>query len=158
VGYPLAPLRGSISILLPALFSEAAGAKFSSVQDAVLHDAPMLSFHFRVQDATNHGLWYLRSEDKTFYPGYGGQMWIDRVTLHLRRIDMRATELTGFPAVSHHVNIEYADTALGDGTSFVPPVRASIENCTTPSKCIANDLTFTNCQKFRAESRVVRAR
>jgi hypothetical protein len=148
---------GEFTALLIALFSAEAGAKFNFVKETNLHGTPALLFNFVVRRSSNRALWYLRFDDRVVYPGYHGQVWIDRDHSQLMRIEMHATELDGVPIVSHTVTLDYADVQLGDGSSFVLPVRLSFENCTTPQKCIFNEAVFKGCRKFSSKSRVIPA-
>lgn len=143
--------------LLAALFSPASGAQFGFAKETHAHGVDALVFNFNVHRATNEALWYLRFGDKVVFPGYHGQIWVDRIHSRLMRIEMNATELDNVPIVSHTVDMEYDDVPLGDGTSFVLPVKSSFENCATPQSCIFNDVTFKNCRKFGANSRVIPA-
>ena len=146
---------GEFTNLMGALFSPQAGAEFKFAKETRLHGADALLFNFTVHRATNKGLWYLHIGDKVFFPGYRGVVTVNREHEQLMRIEMHATELEHVPIVSHTVTLDFSDVPLGDGTSFVLPVRSTFENCENPQRCIFNESTFHGCRKFGANSRII---
>ena len=116
---------------------------------------PALIFTYEVahQDVA---LWQLHMHGLTAAPPYKGELWIDPETSAPLRLNVAAAELPeGFPLRSAEVQISYSDVPFGDGTSFVLPVRSTVDSSATAGRQTHNVLEFQNCHKFRATARMV---
>lgn len=148
---------GEFGSLLRAIFHPQNKAQFTFVKDGHLRSTPALLFEFTVHQENNKSLWFLRSRGKTFYPGYHGSMWLDKTTFRILRLEMKAIEMekAKIPFSQFNLTTDYADTPLGDGTSFVLPVQTETRGCTSEMACLGNSLHFSNCRKFAAKSRIL---
>jgi hypothetical protein len=148
---------GEFSSLLRALFHPQNAAQFSFGKEVRLHSTPAWIFDFTVHQQSNKSLWFLRSGGHTYYPGYRGSLWLEKASSRLMRLEMNAIEMqeANIPFKRFKLTGEYAYTALGDGTSFVLPTQTSTIGCANNEICVGSSVTFANCHKFAAKSRIV---
>ncbi|HVZ17039.1 MAG TPA: hypothetical protein VG897_07975, partial [Terriglobales bacterium] len=52
-------------------------------------------------------------------------------------------------------NISYEEMPLGDGSRFVLPTKSDSEICPAGGHCSRSLITFRNCHKFAAKSRIL---
>jgi hypothetical protein len=118
-------------------------------------------FQETIKPEANH-TWELRfgsnKDLKTLYPGYTTRIWLDPSTSRLVHMEKETFDVEKrFPIRWVTKITTYANTPLGDGTSFVLPKENITINCTAEHKrqCTLNDLTFSNWRKFGAAHRIL---
>jgi hypothetical protein len=148
---------GEFGSLLRAIFHPQNAAQFSFVKEVRLHSKPALLFEFTVHQDSNKSLWFLHSAGRTYYPGYRGNIWLEETSFHILRLEMKAVEMeqAKIPFSQFKLVSDYAETPLGDGTSFVLPVESSTYGCNKAMVCMGSSVTFSNCHKFAAKSRIL---
>ena len=153
---------GEFASDLQMLFSPASDADFRFIKEEKLHSIPSLVFEYHVDQPNNllyfvHAL-YPGGSGATLYPGYRGQIWLNKSNFHLMRMVRETTDIPrSFPITRSSTTIDYQDVPLGDGSDFVLPVKSEIETCSVGegSECAHNVVRFTNWHKFRAKARIL---
>jgi len=153
---------GEFSADLQEIFSPSSDASFKFVETASLGSTPALVFQFHVDRDNNHlyqvHARYLSGRDVTDFPGYRGEIWLDKSTFRLLRLARQTSEMAPhFPITRVENVIDYANTPLGDGTSFVVPTHADITGCLLEegNKCSHNVVSFVDYHTFRATTKIV---
>jgi hypothetical protein len=116
-------------------------------------------FRFRVP-AENKKLYFLHSGNKIWFPEYRGRIWIDANTSSLLRLERETPRMPRYPIHRMKTIINYAQVALGDGTSLVLPTYSEVSICMGQmyiygDNCGNNVIKFSNWQKFRATTNIV---
>ena len=96
--------------------------------------------------------------EKTLFPGFTTRIWLDPTNARLLHMEKETAEMDKkFPIRFVEKLTTYADTPLGDGTSFILPIECVTINCEAEGKkhCTLNDLTFSHWRKFGAAHRIV---
>ncbi len=120
-----------------------------------------LVFQQRVTQEDNHS-WELRygkgRDEKTLLPGFTTRIWLDPGSARLLHMEKETGEIEKkFPIRWVKKFTTYADTPLGDGTSFILPMECVTINCEADGQkhCTLNDLKFSHWRKFGAAHRIV---
>lgn len=121
-----------------------------------------LVFEFHVQKSNNHlyrlQARYVGGGAVVDYPGYGGELWVDKSNFQILRLVRETAEITPrFPITYVQTIVDYANSPLGDGTSFVVPTHGDTVTCSSDEgyECSHNVVSFTNYHKFRATTRIL---
>lgn len=148
---------GEFASVLNGIFAPQSAAEFSFKKEKVLKSGAALIFEFHVKQENNK-FWFLQMGSWKVYPGYSGELWIDKSTSRLVRLELGKNELDHtFPLQRVNSTIDYADILLGDGTSLDLPVKSDTIACRSANTkpCFQNTLTFKNWHKFAATTRIV---
>ncbi len=148
---------GEFAADLRGIFAPTSATEFKFVKEDGLRSTRVLIFDFRVERKNNR-VWRIETPDKATFPGFRGRLWISKATLQLVRLERKTDDIeTDFPIRLASTIIDYADIRLGDGSSFVLPVRAVDINCPTvaASHCWHDRLTFNHWHKFAARAHVL---
>ena len=153
---------GEFAAYLQAIFSPRTTADFQFKEETTLDSVPALLFTFNVDREYNY-LYYLQAtflngRSQITYPGYRGQFWIDKSNFRLLRLVRETTDVqSGFPINYASTIINYSDVGLGDGTTFVLPVKADAVTCSPGEgkECAHNFISYSNYHKFRATTRIL---
>ena len=153
---------GEFASILEMLFSPLSDAQFRFSKEVKLNSAPALVFEFRVDQANNQ-LYYLHAFypggwGTTLFPAYHGKIWLNKSTFQLMRMEKETADIPeSFPISRATTLIDYADTPLGDGSTFVLPGKSEIETCESGEfrECAHNVVRFRNWHKFRAKTRIL---
>lgn len=98
--------------------------------------------------------WTLVAEDgRRLSPAYKGQLWIDRETRRVLRIEQRAVQIPAtFPQDKAECVIEYGFVSIGDARALLP-AKAETTGCRRGTvNCSKNITEFRNYRRFAAES------
>jgi len=130
-----------------------------------LHKDRVHSHHAFVYEAEvapeNNHSWGMQANKHKTYPEFVARLWLDETSHQILRVELKPVPEKGFPMSDVQLRTDYEDLALGDGTSFVLPIKSQSGSCLwndLKSKvifCSSNTLEFKNCHKFRARSRIV---
>lgn len=153
---------GEFAAYLQAIFSPRTTADFQYKEETTLDSVPALLFTFNVDREYNY-LYYLQAtflngRSQITYPGYRGQLWIDKSNFRLLRLVRETTDVqSDFPINYASTIINYSDVGLGDGTRFVLPVKADAVTCSPGEgkECAHNFISYSNYHKFRATTRIL---
>lgn len=108
----------------------------------------------------NHG-WSIGANSRRTYPQFEAEIWLDQVSHELLREVIKPVPEPRFPVSNAKVRTDYQLLPLGDGSSFVLPVKSESESCLWDDEkryimfCSSNVLVFQNCHKFGVKSRIV---
>jgi len=148
---------GEFGLFLANLFKSPIVAKFKFAKNSKLDGSRVTVYDFDVPAAKS----FWRMRDRTGHvltPGFQGQLWLERTTGRLLKIELQPVDLpANFELTSIHTTIDYAPTSLGDAGVFVLPVRSETTVCERwkNSQCPKHVMTFHDCQKFAATTRIV---
>jgi VWFA-related protein len=152
---------GEFSMILQNIFIPSSKAKFRFVREDKVHSAEGLIFEFNIQQSDNH-YYFLEALDSAgkselWYPAYHGQIWLDKNTFHVLRLERETPEMPKDPIKSVRTITNYKDIVLGDGSDFVLPTDSNVETCleSGKDKCSRNIITFIDWHKFRAKSEIL---
>jgi hypothetical protein len=148
---------GEFASALLDVFSPRSQASFKFEKTDALNSTPALVFDYEIAPENNE-LWHVEVGDLEMFPGYGGRIWINPATQHLMRLERGDIKTAATSPVRHlESTIDYADVALGDGSSFTLPVASETEACRGPSQppCWRSELSFKNWHKFTAKTRIL---
>lgn len=153
---------GEFSSDLQDLFAPSSGATFKFVGTGSLRSTPALVFQFHVVRDKNHlyqvQVHYLNGPEVKDFPGYQGKLWVDSSTFQLLRLVRRTTGMArNFPITHVDEIIDYANTPLGDGSTFVVPTHADMISCSRDEghECSHNVVSFVDYHKFRATTKML---
>jgi hypothetical protein len=155
---------GEFASILPAIFHPLSSADIQFKREGVLRSTEALVFEFRVESRNNRS-YYLQSVDpkagnRSWFPDYHGQLWLDKTTFRLLRLERETAYMPKEPITSMKTKIDYVSVPLGDGTDFVLPTNSDVYICslsgsTNVDKCSHNIIKFTNWHKFRAKTQIL---
>ena len=101
-------------------------------------------------------LWELRAEDQVAAPPYGGEVWVDEKTGDVLHFRSTAKEFSSrFPLRGAEIATDYADVVFPDGTSFLLPVKSTVDTRYRQEPPKRNVVEFHGCHKFRATARML---
>jgi hypothetical protein len=164
--------RGEFGSFLIELFRPPIVAEFKFDKEVKLgatpaaiygFDVPAAKSFFIVQDHAGHVL----------KPEIRGQIWVERATGRLLKVDMQPVHMPAkFEVSSIHTTTDYFLTSLGDAGVFVLPIKSETDVCSqkpgalvvlltgevapgSELQCTNNVLMFHNCHKFAATAHIV---
>lgn len=88
--------HGEFATMLTSIFAPSSKAQFHYSKQTKLHSIPALVFDFEVA-ARNNRLYFLESRDKTWFPEYGGKIWVDVRTSSLLRLKLETAYMQDYP-------------------------------------------------------------
>jgi VWFA-related protein len=104
----------------------------------------------------NDPLWRLNIGFDMFAPPYRGELWVDQKTGGLLRFGSVATYLPkDFAMAAAELQIDYANVAFADGSSFVLPADLTVTTTFRGEETTRNLVQFRSCHKFRAKTRML---
>lgn len=144
---------GEFVVTLQDVMSPATHARFTRRGEEQIGGRPALLYDISVAEADSH--WILMSQDgRQFKPAYTGQVWIDRKTHRVLRIDQTATIKPSMPYESATTSVEFGFVRL-ESSTYLLPVRGESVGCVGGNAaCFKNQLTFRNYRKFGASSTI----
>ncbi len=117
-------------------------------------------FDYRVPKDSNSG-WAWHINNKEIVPGYHGSIWVDKATGHMVRMTRVSEASAGEIDASvpyTYVGSEtvYSEVAISGLGKFHLPVMSQLVSCERGMNiCKRNLLTFKDCRKFAAKSRII---
>jgi VWFA-related protein len=151
---------GEFSTILAGAFLPSAKAEFRFEKETKLGSTRALIFTVHVEESNNRS-YLLFADDKTWFPEYRGQLWIDQSSFQLLRLRRETAYMRHYPIRQVKTTIDYANVPLGDGTNAILPVHSEVMTCAPPpvgsnsNDCSRSAVQFTNWQKFRATTSIV---
>ena len=100
--------------------------------------------------------WQVNAPSQLYYPAYRGNIWIDKDTYRVLRLEQEGRNIPVlFPFSSVETSVDYDFVRLGGTQSFVLPTESEVLTCQRGSKiCTRNKIEFRNYRKFGAESEI----
>ena len=153
--------HGEFATMLAGIFAPSSLAQFHYSGETKLHSIPAFVFDFKVA-VQNNRLYFLQSDNKIWFPAYGGRIWVDARTASLLRLERETGYMRDDPITRVKTEIEYSNLPLGDGTSMVLPINSNDLICAPPlheignsENCARSTTRFMHWHKFRATTNVV---
>ncbi len=144
---------GEFVVTLQDIMSPVTNAKFTRHGEEQIGGRTALLFDLSVTAANSH--WMLVSQDgRQVKAAYTGQVWIDKATHKVLRIDQKAIITRDMPYESAQTSVEFGFTKLESGT-FLLPLRGESLGCVGgDAPCFKNQLVFRNYRKFGSSSTI----
>jgi hypothetical protein len=144
---------GEFSSTLKSIFSSDTGTQFTKQHSATLMNRPAWRYDFAVDQP--HSNWRLASGGESVKPAYGGQIWIDKESLRVLRIDMSAREMpSSFTLDSIESTIDYDFVKIGDN-SYLLPGHSESSDCEQGTRiCFKNVTDFEDYRKYSADTSI----
>lgn len=144
---------GEFVVTLQDIMSPATHTKFTAHGEEQIGGRNALLYDISVAQADSH--WILMSnEGRQFKPAYTGQVWIDKKTHRVLRIEQVATITANMPYESAMTAVQFGFVKL-DSATYLLPVKGEAVGCVGgDAACFKNELTFRNYKKFGAESTI----
>lgn len=159
---------------LEILFIQEPSTRFKFLRETQWKSTPALLFEFQM--ASGSVGWTLTTSNaRKVNVSLKGRFWLDASSDAVLRVEASAEHLDNqpvmlwweskpdphepflghFPFESWEMSIDYANKHLGDGTDFVLPTTIKEMTCTLTGVCNRERITFDNCHKFGADSRIL---
>lgn len=129
------------------LLSAATAANFRPRGEEKIGTRPAVSYRFTVQEAKSH--WVLVAADgRRYSPAYEGNLWLDKETGSVLRIERHATGLPGdFPISRAETVVTFAFTAVGKGLHLLPNGSENVQCVAGSGTCTRNTVEFSKHRK-----------
>ena len=138
---------GEFKIRLERILSRATAAIFTSSGEGPVGNRQAWVFDYRVEQSRSE--WMVYDGAKSCTPAYRGQIWIDKESRRVLRLEMRAVDLPrGFNLDNIESSLEYGNVSIG-GVAFLLPVLGTDLSCDTSTpNCKRNVTEFRGYRKF----------
>ena len=144
---------GEFSSTLKALVSPENAAVFAKGRQTTLLHRPAWRYDFTIDQA--HSTWHLSAGGRTYAPAYGGQIWIDKDTSRVLRIEMTAHDVPSFiPLDSVEWTINYDFIKIGDASYLLPTHSEALDCERDKDSCFKNVTEFEDYKKFSADTSI----
>lgn len=151
---------GEFGLKLMAAFAPEDEPSFRFLRETNLDGRRMFEYQFAVRIGNNR-IWKLASGDKTVYPGFDGKILVDAVSFRIVRLNLATADVPKVFRI-HSVASEthYQLVDFNDGSTLDLPYRAfnstEVSDATfTNDISFSMDIRYSNCQRFRATSRII---
>ncbi|HXP87908.1 MAG TPA: hypothetical protein VN841_24470 [Bryobacteraceae bacterium] len=145
---------GEFSTIMQDLMDPANGVAFRRNGTDTIHNRS--SYVYRFEVAREISRWRIESPSQLYYPAYRGNVWIDKETYRVLRIEQEGRNMpVMFPFDTVESSTDYDLVRLGTPQQFLLPVEAEVLSCQRGSSiCNRNRIEFRNYRKFGAESSI----
>jgi hypothetical protein len=129
------------------LLSKATAADLRLRGEEKIGTRPAVSYRFTVQEAKSH--WALVAADgRRYNPAYEGNLWLDKETGSVLRIERHASGLpSDFPISRAETVVTFAFTAVGKGLHLLPNGSENVQCVAGSGTCTRNTVEFTKYRK-----------
>ena len=151
---------GELGPILTDIFLPSAKTTFRFEKERTHQSRKALVFRYRVE-AQNNRSYVLHVDSTSWYPAYGGRLWVDGQSLQLLRLERETDYMPTELMRQMKTAVDYADLTMGDKTTLVLPVQSTVLICMPPPMlglrdiCAHHSITFTNWHKFRGTVKVL---
>jgi hypothetical protein len=144
---------GEFGTTLEDLLSPETKARFKRRAEDRVGSRIAIVYDFTVAQENSH--WVLIAVDQRRYnPAYEGEMWIDRDTRRVLRIQQRTTHIPqDFPLTRAESTLEYAYILIDQKTYLLPSSSENV-GCLSSGTCTRNAIEFRSHRKYGAESQI----
>lgn len=145
---------GEFVTTLKDLFAPETGARFERSRDGRAASRPAYVYSYAVD--AKHSNWILVDDrGERYKPAHSGEIWIDKVSRRVLRIEQRAVELpASFGIEKAETRIDYGFVRIENGTYLLPVESESLGCRRGTAQCSRNMTSFQNYRKFSTESRI----
>lgn len=152
---------------LVSLFTPPIVIELKFLKGATLRGNPALLYEFHLS-ADKNTFWTIYDDHNgSIKPELHGELWIEPRMGRLLRLQVEPVHMPPqFDLKSGSTMVDYAEVGLGDAGVFLMPTSSQTNACMrgyevdrlrTTLTCVSNVVTFQNCHKFTARTRVVPA-
>jgi len=97
--------------------------------------------------------WHMRVEGTDYPPAYGGEIWIDKDTSRVLKVEMAARGLpASFPLKIIGSTIEYSFVNIGDAKYLLPAHSEALYCQRDGTVCSRNVTDFQNYKQYGADA------
>jgi hypothetical protein len=155
--------RGEFGSDLVSLFTPPIVAEFKFRKETTLRDDSALVYQYHLP-ADKNTFWTIYDDrNGSVRPELRGELWLEPRTEKLLRLQVEPVHLPPqFDIKGGSTIIDYSEVGLGDAGVFLLPTSSQTNACIrgyevvrTTLTCVSNVITFQNCHKFTARTRVV---
>ena len=145
---------GEFATILEGLLDPASGTTFRRTGTDTIHGRSTWVYKFEV--ARDRSRWRIEAPSQLYYPAFNGEVWIDKQTSRVLRIEQSAHNMPVlFPFDTVETATDYDYVRLATTDPFLLPVDAEVLSCVRgTSTCARNRIEFRNYRKFGADSTV----
>ncbi len=145
---------GEFATVLEGLLDPASGAVFRRTGQDTVHGRSTWVYKFDVPRERSH--WRIEGPSQLYYPAFNGEIWIDKQTSRVLRIEQSAQKMPLlFPFDTVETATDYDFVRLAAVDPYLLPVDAEVLSCIRgTSTCSRNRIEFRNYRKFGADSTV----
>lgn len=145
---------GEFSTMMQELMTPGNGVIFRRNGTDVIANRSSYVYRFEVPRELSH--WRIESPSQLYYPAYRGNIWIDKDTYRVLRIEQEGRNMPVlFPFDTVESSADYDYVRLGTPQQFLLPTAAEVLSCQRGSSiCLRNRIEFRNYRKFGAESNI----
>jgi hypothetical protein len=121
----------------------------------------MSVFGFRVTKSPKHlpAIGWVLGSNQGEYLGLKGLLWVDKATSSLRRVVLHETDFEPrFDIFASSSAVNYDWIQISDLGKFLLPVNAEEIRCSQNGGCRRDLISYSNCHKFAAKSRILPAK
>ena len=146
--------KGEFASTVKTLFDAADDSDFQFTKEISDKGAKERIYNYRVTRARSE--WLVGSTYQFVLPSYGGRVWIDVSSGHIRKLERHAEDLPKeFPFVRVESEVEYGEIRLSDSQRYFLPVRGESQVCLRENNiCTRNDIKFNHYRKYSGESTI----
>jgi len=145
---------GEFSTMLQDLMYPGNGIVFRRNGTDNIHNRS--TYVYRFEATREISRWRIESPSQLYYPAYRGNVWIDKETYRVLRIEQEGRNMpVMFPFDTVESSADYDWVRLGTPQQFLLPVEAEVLSCQRgTSLCDRNVIDFRNYHKFEGESSI----
>ena len=139
---------------LTAIFYPSSQTTFTFNGEVNLPSGPSTKFDFYVH--RENSPFEITVEGVSTKTGLAGSLWADQISGKLLRMEATNNEIdTSFPISTFYSNTSYGEVSISNLGSFLLPTAAEVVGCRRDGPCQRSVISFRNCRKFGAESRII---
>jgi hypothetical protein len=136
---------------LTTVFQPRTKTHFEFLRETVVRSGTVDFFSYQFNGANNTT--FLLNGD---LPGLRGEIAVDKASGRLLRLQSSLTGATPRMRLSsYQSSVTYDNVAIPDLGTVLAPVDGEVRVCTKEGSCFRNVLTFDDCHKFAATSRII---
>jgi VWFA-related protein len=141
---------GEFGGVLQAVFRDASHAEFKWKETDQLNGGTIEVYDYRVERA-NSTFSVTGSNGKQLVVGFHGQMFVDHVTRHVRRVTLTADDLPAdFPTRATSIVVDYDYVAI-NGLKYLLPVSAELQLQQGRNEALTNTMDFRDYKRLAAQ-------
>jgi len=143
---------GEFASILMSLF-EGQRAQFRFSESTSLAGTAAAVYEFKV--FLRNSDWTITVGGQSLRPAYNGNVWIEKASGRVRRIEMQAVNVPkDFPDDAVESTVDYDQVRLGE-SMFLVPIHAEVLSCQRGTTiCTKNAIDFRDYHKYSGESSV----
>jgi hypothetical protein len=150
---------GEFSTQMPTILASETATVFTRRRKDTTRKHPSYRYDFAIDQA--HSSWHIAAKnvreaqlDLSYTPACVGQLWLDRDSGQVLRIEMSARGLpSSFPVASVETQTDFDLVSIGDG-KYLLPTHSRTVSCDGINLCLENETDFRDYDKFSTASSI----